>query len=113
HDLIRQGEKLVENGEHVLEELLPLLATYNIGLNRELMAADDGSVNMPNTVENRVGYAKNSVEGAVLSVLEYDACSVDFVVAETGMSAAQVSSALIMLELDGAIVNTNSGYLLA
>ena len=30
HELIRQGAKLVESGEHVVEELLPLLSTFQL-----------------------------------------------------------------------------------
>jgi len=109
HELIRQGAKLVESGEHVLEELLPLLSTF------ELSAVEvvNGDCQALLAVSKNANYPKKSAEAQILSLLEHDPCNADFVVSETGISVAEVNSALIMLELDGAIISTNSGYLLA
>ena len=109
HELIRQGAKLVESGEHVVEELLPLLSTF------ELSAVEvvNGDCQALSAVSKNANYPKKSAEAQILSLLEHDPCNADFVVSETGISVAEVNSALIMLELDGAIISTNSGYLLA
>jgi len=128
HELIRQGAKLVENGEHVVEELLPLLQTYQLDstqlepsvLSLEKGAEADvsaGSAKAPGTVSvlsaRKRPYGEKSTEAQILSVLEHEACSVDFVVSETGLGVAEVNSGLIMLELEGAIVSSKGRYLLA
>jgi len=109
HELIRQGAKLVENGEHVVEELLPLLRTYRLD------AAPLSAVPALDAMKtaNNITYPSNSTESQILGVLEYEACSVDLVVSKTGISVAEVNSALVMLELDGVITSSNRGYLLA
>ena len=109
HELIRQGAKLVESGEHVVEELLPLLSTFQLNA----VEVENVDCQEQSTVSTNANYPKKSTEAQILSLLEHDPCNADFVVSETGISVAEVNSALIMLELDGAIISTNSGYLLA
>lgn len=126
HELIRQGAKLVENGEHVIEELLPLLQTYQLestqldfstpgdgsGVGSEF-GLTNGQGSIPVLANATRSYGEKSTEAQILSVLEHEACSVDFVISETGLGVAEVNSGLIMLELDGAIVNSKGRYLLA
>lgn len=107
HEIIRQGAKLVEEGRHVVEELLPLLGDY------PALDANRGQNVGATDVSSSTQYAEESSEKQVLSVIEHDSCSVDFVVAETGLSVAEVNSTLILLELDGAIISENGRYLLA
>ena len=109
HELIRQGAKLVESGEHVVEELLPLLSTYQLGA----VEVENGDCRELSSALKHGHYPEKSAEAQILSLLEHDPCNVDFVVSETGISVAEVNSALVMLELDGVIIGTNSGYLLA
>lgn len=109
HELIRQGAKLVESGEHVVEELLPLLSTFKLSA----VEVVNGDVQGQSKVNKSGDYPEKSTEAQILSLMEHDPCNADFVVSETGISIAEVNSALVMLELDGAIISTNSGYLLA
>ena len=109
HELVRQGAKLVESGEHVVEELLPLLSTFQLNA----VEVINGDCREQSMTSKKANYPKKSTEAQILSLLEHDPCNADFVVSETGISVAEVNSALIMLELDGAIISTNSGYLLA
>ncbi len=109
HELIRQGAKLVESGEHVVEELLPLLSTFQLNA---VGVENSGSQKQPVAL-NTVNYPEKSTEAQILSLLEHDPCNVDFVISKTGISVAEVNSALVMLELDGVIISTNRGYLLA
>ncbi|OUS05582.1 DNA protecting protein DprA [Gammaproteobacteria bacterium 42_54_T18] len=109
HELIRQGAKLVESGEHVVEELLPLLSTYQLGA----VEVENGDCRELSSASKHGNYSEKSTEAQILSLLEHDPCNVDFVVSETGISVAEVNSALVMLELDGVIIGGNGGYLLA
>lgn len=96
HALIRNGAKLVETAAEVVEELMPLL-----GFVQQQLFADPAVPSAP---------AAGSVEDKLLSALEYDVCSIDQLVQLTGMAVPDVSSALILLELEGAVQQVQGGY---
>lgn len=98
HKLIRDGAKLVENAEHILEELAPLLGDAG----RELAAQSE---------EAATDSAKNPEQhpSPLMAFIEYDPVSADFLIEKSGLTPAEVSSMLVMLELEGAIVKTSTG----
>lgn len=98
HALIRNGAKLVETAQHVVEELAPLLGYVH----QQSQAAPQ-----PSLFDQ---YEKESPEAKLLAALEYDPISIDQMVGLTGMSVADVSSTLVMLELDGVITQQAGGY---
>lgn len=84
HQLIRQGAKLVESAEHVLEELrLPAAAVPGA-------PADD----KPAGAER---------EHPVLQALGHDPASLDTLAVRIDMDIAQLQAALLALELDGRV----------
>ncbi len=87
HALIRQGAKLVETGQHVLEELLPQL---NLALIEPQPA--DCSPCSPDTDPD----TRHLVEE-----MGFDPVSVDELVARTQLTPKAVSSMLLILELQG------------
>ena len=96
HRLIREGAKLVETAEHVIEELAPLL---------ELSMS---SVRVPEperleSVELDMEYRQ------VLDILGYEPTAVDVIVERSGLTAEAVSSMLLVLELQGYVENTPGG----
>jgi len=108
HRLIREGAKLVESAEHILEELGPLLSLTQASLragddhptrssksdeavDRRLRAA------MPETRERDIDYGK------LLDALGWDPATVDMLVLRSGLTAGEVSSMLLILELDGTV----------
>lgn len=85
HRLIRDGAKLVESADDVLEELGPLF---------EPTCRDDGQV-----VHHPAELLLNDKEQKVLTAIRTDATTVDEVVLESGLPVAQVLSTLSVLEM--------------
>jgi DNA processing protein len=86
--LIRNGAKLVETAEHILEELAPFAAAA-----RESAAPRSES-------------GGNGLQGdyqALLDAVDFAPTAVDTLVESTGRSVAEVSSMLLILELQGHI----------
>lgn len=95
HALIRQGAKLVESAQDVLEELrMPSAPALSAA------AASDAE-----------GLAARSdePEGPLLEALGFDPMSVDALVARTGMDAASLQVALLELELEGRVARLPGG----
>jgi len=95
HALIRQGAKLVESAQDVLEEL-KIPATTMSGL--------------PHEGANAAGVTvSDGTEDPVLAALGYDPMGLDALVARTGMGASALQVALLELELDGSIARLPGG----
>lgn len=97
HALIRDGAKLVENAEHILEELAPQLGHAG----REIASS------VPSRTEPEGGHTE--AEPELLVHLGYDPISADALVERSGLTVAEVSAMLVMLELDGWVSKTPNG----
>ena len=93
HALIRQGAKLVESVNDILEEL-PFLHT--------------GSAAAPAFANGNAGGAPASEE-PLLDALGFDPVSLDALSARTGWSAAALQAKLLELELDGHVARLPGG----
>jgi DNA processing protein len=92
HWLLRQGAKLVESAQDVLEELrLPSEAT-SAGRSEE-----------PGTGQ------PDPAEDSLLSALGYDPVSIDALVARTGIAPAELQARLLEFELDGEVARLPGG----
>ena len=87
HRLIRQGAKLVESVDDIIEEIAPQL------LDRSGGAAQRAPRLLP---QNASDAARK-----IFALLQEDSLQIDQVIERTGMSAAQVLEALLELELQG------------
>ncbi|HEY2841695.1 MAG TPA: DNA-processing protein DprA [Pirellulales bacterium] len=85
HRLIRDGAKLVETAEDVLEELGPLVEATS--------AAEGASVHHPAEL------LLNDVERQVLDAVGMEATTVDHVVAASGLPTPQVLATISVLEM--------------
>ncbi len=89
--LIKEGAKLIEEAQDILDEILPQID----GRQRAKMKLD------ATPVESRLPLKQDDF--LVYEALSYDAQSVDAVIERTGLSAAQVSAILLSLELKGRV----------
>ena len=104
HQLIRQGAKLTETAEHILEELAPQLEHL-------LLKPSSLSNNYENkSVQNNSYQAlPNADQRLVLETMGYDPLSIDQLVIQTGLTPEALSSILLILELNGFIAASGRG----
>ncbi len=108
HQLIRQGAKLVETAEHILEEISPALDTF---LNRPPPAhATSGDTRIPaDTTSSGHENLLDADQRLVLNVMGYDPLPIDVLVVQTGLTIDTISSILLILELHGHVEACGGG----
>lgn len=96
HLLIKQGAKLVESAQDVLEELqLPL----------SFSTAEASTVDAMTPTETQ----EDKEENPLLTALGFDATSLDALQARTGWPTAQLQAQLLALELNGEVARLPGG----
>jgi len=106
HRLIREGAKLVETGQDVLEELAPTLrrqleasaAVLNPAANSATDPAAEGHAP-----------ARDPDQQRILDLLGHDPQPADTLIEASGLTAGEVSSILLMLELAGDVSTLPGG----
>jgi len=99
HLLIRQGAKLVETADHVLEELAPLL--------RDHLAKTEPRPQVEGpTADNPV--ADPDYQN-LLEAMGFDPVSADMLVERTGLAPETLSSMLLLLEMEGRVSTVPGG----
>ena len=97
HGLIRQGAKLVETAEHVVEELSAHLAELSASLDQPTQTTEPA-------------YDEVEPEHQILlAAMGFDPISPDQLVENTHLTAAEVSSILLLLELQGQVSSEPGG----
>ena len=96
HQLIRSGAKLVETGEDIVDELQPLVG--------HMLQAGNAS-----TEEVEKPLARDGEYGDLLKVLDHDPSSIEFLAEQSGLTIDQVSSMLLILELEGKVEALSGG----
>lgn len=106
HRLIRQGAKLVETAEEVLEELSAIAGELADAL-RERMGEIPGDTSDSGTSQTAVGGGDGRLADpeyrALVEAMGHDPVAVDQLVQRTGLTVDSVSSMLLILELEGHI----------
>ncbi|MEW8235350.1 MAG: DNA-processing protein DprA [Candidatus Thiodiazotropha endolucinida] len=98
HALIRQGAKLVESAQDIVEELGALFATL------ENPTETDSPAEGSDIMQRDADYQR------LVQALGYDPVSVDELITRTGLTAEAVSSMLLLLELEGHVSSAPGGY---
>lgn len=102
HRLIRDGAKLVETGQDIIEELAPQLQDM---LDSANTAEPEGGTAMePSDEELDQEYRE------LLESMDDAPLPVDRIVERSGLTAESVSSMLLLLELRGWVVSSAGGY---
>ena len=98
HAIIRQGAKLVETAQDIIEELGPLLHTLIPNEELDSKTPDDES-----------GFEIDAEYRQLLETIGYDPMPIDEIIAQSGLTAEAVSSMLLLLELEGYVSSAPGG----
>jgi DNA processing protein len=104
HHLIKQGAKLVESAQDVLEEL-----KHPVAINSIAAHARGSSAFSQNDSENEGEEDVQEAERDLLKAMGHDPVSLDALMARTGIDAAHLQARLMALELDGQVARLPGG----
>ena len=97
HLLIKQGAKLVENAQDILEDLMPAVSTSRFSVPT---SAGDAALN--------ASYEDN--DDPLWAALGFDPVGLDALLARTGMDTPSLQVRLMELELDGRVSRLPGGF---
>jgi DNA processing protein len=101
HQLIRQGAKLVETADEVIEELAPLAGELAGSLQALLSAADPSGLDKsPSSPHMDIDPEYDQL----LQAIGFDPTPVDDIIRRSELTTAAVSSMLLIMELDGRVI---------
>lgn len=98
HQLIRSGAKLVETAGDIIEELSGMLAEISRSVEQNKL-----------TVADRPPQEVDPDYQRLLELMGWDPANVDTLVSRSGLTADEVSSMLLILELDGRVEPLTGG----
>lgn len=105
HQLIRDGARLVETAEEIVNDLSPLAAASGDRLRARLHASDvDIATDVASTPSRRDGDYLRLIEA-----LGHEPQGLDTLAARTGLAVTSLSSMLLVLDLDGEIKAERGG----
>jgi DNA processing protein len=118
HRLIREGAKLVDSAEHILEELGPLLSAQHkenagearVDLARNFLPDETGlRAPHPHSPSFRSTEDRDEDYDKLLDALGWDPVTADTLVLRSQLTPAEVSSMLLILELEGTVTPLAGG----
>ncbi len=96
HQLIREGAKLVESTADIFSECLPQASEINVSmLEDDFLPGTESSIDPERSL--------------LLDAMGYDPVAIDQAVERTGLTAENISSMLLILELNGWVENLGGG----
>ena len=107
HRLIREGARLVETTADIMQELGPVAAELQMEILQRLEQPDTGS---EKTVRHKQTLLDDPDYANIWEVLGYDPKAVDAIIEQSGLSAREVSSMLLMMELKGMVKKQADGH---
>ena len=115
HRLIREGAKLVEQADDILEEIVDQIVVQNSDPNSSLInpsfAQQHSNVDnaAPTASDNRVQAPLDEDYRQLLNAMGHEPVAVDMLVERSGLTAETVSSMLLILELEGRVSSAPGG----
>lgn len=97
HLLIKQGAKLIESAQEILEELTPLAQSLSLQLKDKLEKLES------NLNHEQLEIKQDVEHQNILEIIMYEATSLEKIIEKSGLSAHEVSSVLLVLELEDKI----------
>ncbi len=101
NSLIKQGAKLIENIDDILEDILPQLDRPSIRTISGQKEMVPSCVSKTETQTNKESFSR--IDQTILQLLSYEKSHADDLITVSGLAPAEVLSALITLELKGII----------
>jgi DNA processing protein len=105
--LIRDGARLVESASEVAETLVPAARALGAELALRLERSTAGTSAEP--IRQSGGWRDDPQYQRLMDVLGHDPIALDELSAQTGQSAGELSSMLLMLELEGCVEGLPGG----
>ena len=104
HQLIKQGAKLVDCLEDIISELRIQPPLLN-GLDETASANEQSTEN----VSQKTATSTNSIKSNLLNMMGFDAINLEHLVQISGLTVNEVSSMLMILELEGSVASLAGG----
>lgn len=105
HALLREGAKLVERVEDILIELAPLL---RLSCSETLLCRETGNAESSESGDTSAAVLDEDYRH-LIDCMGFDPVSLDELIVRSGLSAATVSSMLLLLELQGSVSSCPGG----
>ena len=106
HRLIREGARLVETTADIMQELGPVAAELQMEIRQRLDLPGEPHKKTARVKENLLDDADYRT---VWEALGYDPKPVDTIIEQTRLSAREISSMLLMMELKGMVKKHDGG----
>jgi len=101
HYLIKQGAKLVESAQDILEEMVSYRARAGSGSSASVSMSCDAITQA--ATRDCGGNVPGTVKDQLLAALGFDPASLDMLAARSGIDIAQLNAQLLALELEGVV----------
>ena len=106
HRLIREGARLVETTADIMQELGPVAAELQLEIRQRLKNSHDDD---KKPTDKNTSLLDDADYKKVWNVLSYDPKAVDVIIEQSALSAREVSSMLLMMELKGLVKKYDNG----
>ncbi len=108
HRLIRQGAALVEDAREIIEALAPVAAELADALRMRLCEVE--TAGLPQTCISATDDGLDDGQRCLLAALGHDPVGVDVLAQRTGLTVAELSSMLLLMELRGVVASEHGRY---